>query len=77
MPNPWLNEHKSTATMNYFLTDCFILYPCHWKHITSRTENDIKKIKYVFMMYIKRKYTLSDLELSPIYLIFLLIIWLD
>jgi len=19
MPNPWLNEHKSTAAMNYFL----------------------------------------------------------
>ena len=20
MPNPWLNEHKSTSAMNYFLT---------------------------------------------------------
>ena len=21
MPNPWLNEHKSTAAMNYFLIE--------------------------------------------------------
>jgi hypothetical protein len=23
MPNPWLNEHKSTAAMNYFLILCY------------------------------------------------------
>ena len=25
MPNPWLNEHKSTAAMNYFLNIQYIL----------------------------------------------------
>jgi hypothetical protein len=23
MPNPWLNEHKSTSAMNYFLNKVF------------------------------------------------------
>ena len=29
MPNPWLNEHKSTAAMNYFLILCY--------HVTKTT----------------------------------------
>ena len=26
MPNPWLNEHKSTATMKYFLIHVQLIY---------------------------------------------------
>jgi len=26
MPNPWLNEHKSTAAMNYFLINVSMIF---------------------------------------------------
>ena len=29
MPNPWLNEYKSMAAMNYFLNNISILSKCH------------------------------------------------
>jgi hypothetical protein len=29
MPNPWLNEQKSTAAMNYFLTNVEIKFSAH------------------------------------------------
>jgi len=35
MPNPWLNEHKSTAAMNYFLIDISCNISCTFLYMSE------------------------------------------
>jgi hypothetical protein len=53
MPNPWLNEHKSTAAMNYFLILCHILCQttlCHYKIANCNGHSHMTPTYYVVML---------------------------
>ena len=61
MPNPWLNEHKSTAAMNYFLILCYdvtkttgLLSRLHLQKQAVRLKiTSAKKLWCIFQKFVK------------------------